>query len=76
MAFIDNDGNNLTDVFITDSEIVDRFVGSSILSWGYNNYGQLGDNTITNKSSPIQVGSLTNWKQVACGNYHTIAIKV
>ena len=44
--------------------------------WGYNVYGQLGDNTITNRSSPVQtVCGGTNWKQVSCGGYHTAAIK-
>jgi alpha-tubulin suppressor-like RCC1 family protein len=43
---------------------------------GYNFYGQLGDNTTTNKSSPIQtIAGGTNWKQVSCGWTHTVAIK-
>ena len=42
---------------------------------GYNGYGQLGDGTITNKSSPVRVGTLTNWAQVAGGQYHTAAVK-
>jgi len=43
--------------------------------WGLNNLGQLGDNTTTNRSSPVQTVSFgTNWKQVSCG-YHTAAIK-
>lgn len=45
--------------------------------WGFgqNTKGQLGDNTILSKSSPVQTVALgTNWKQVACG-YHTAAIK-
>ena len=41
---------------------------------GYNLYGQLGDSSTTHRSSPIQVGSLTNWKQVASGYKHTAAI--
>jgi alpha-tubulin suppressor-like RCC1 family protein len=45
--------------------------------WGKNNYGQLGDNTITPKSSPIQtISGGTNWKLVASGFYHTVAIKI
>ena len=44
--------------------------------WGYNYYGNLGDNTQVDKSSPIQtVAGGTNWKQVSCGNYHTAAVK-
>jgi alpha-tubulin suppressor-like RCC1 family protein len=48
----------------------------SLWVWGNNVYGQFGNGTYGNiYSSPIQVGSLTNWKQVACGYYHTMAIK-
>jgi len=44
--------------------------------WGYNYYGNLGDNTQVDKSSPVQtVAGGTNWKQVSCGNFHTAAIK-
>ena len=48
----------------------------TLWTWGYNAYGQLGDSTTTNKSSPVQtIAGGTNWKQVACGGYHTMAIK-
>jgi len=50
-------------------------VPGGLWSWGSNDSGQLGDGTITYRSSPIQVGSLTNWKQVASGYYHTTSIK-
>ena len=44
--------------------------------WGKNSYGQLGDNTITDRSSPVQTIALgTNWKQVDCAFGHTAAIK-
>jgi alpha-tubulin suppressor-like RCC1 family protein len=43
--------------------------------WGHNAYGQLGDNTVAAKSSPIQtVAGGTNWRTVACGYRHTLAI--
>jgi alpha-tubulin suppressor-like RCC1 family protein len=47
----------------------------TLWSWGRNNNGQLGLGDIINRSSPVQVGSLTDWKMVACGVNHTIAIK-
>jgi alpha-tubulin suppressor-like RCC1 family protein len=44
--------------------------------WGFNSYGQLGDNTTLSRSSPVQtVSGGTNWKSVAGGGYHTAAIK-
>ena len=47
----------------------------TIWTWGYNNVGQLGDGTTTYRSSPIQVGALTTWLEVACGRYSSFAIK-
>ena len=48
----------------------------TLWSWGSNSNGQLGDNTTTDRSSPVQTASAgTNWKLVACGNYHTAAVK-
>ena len=36
--------------------------------WGYATYGRLGDNTSTNKSSPVSVvGGITTWSQVSAG---------
>ena len=44
--------------------------------WGENFFGKLGDNTVTNKSSPIQtVAGGTNWKQVTCGYGSSAAVK-
>ena len=43
-------------------------------AWGSNWYGALGNGTVNiSYSSPIQVGSLTSWKHVACG-YSVVAI--
>jgi alpha-tubulin suppressor-like RCC1 family protein len=45
-------------------------------TWGYNNNGQLGTNTITHRSSPVQTIAFgTNWKQVSCGSFQMAAIK-
>ena len=48
----------------------------TLWTWGVNNSGQLGDNTTTNRLTPVTTfAGGTNWKQVACGQYHTSAIK-
>jgi len=48
----------------------------TLWTWGYNLYGQLGDNSIVKKSSPVQtVAGGTNWKQVSGGFNHCAAIK-
>ena len=44
--------------------------------WGSGGSGELGDNTVVGKSSPVQtITGGTNWAQVACGNSYTAAIK-
>jgi alpha-tubulin suppressor-like RCC1 family protein len=46
------------------------------MMWGYNNDGQLGDNTIASKSSPIQtIAYGANWKQASAELYHIAAVK-
>ena len=48
----------------------------TLWTWGINNRGNLGDGTVTNRSSPVTTaGGGTNWKQVACGSEHTVSIK-
>jgi len=60
---------------LSSGEVVSGAVFGGLWSWGYNEYGQLGDETTVNKSSPIQIGNLTTWKSVDGGYGHTIAIK-
>ena len=44
--------------------------------WGRNDYGQLGDNTVSHKSNAVQtVAGGTNWKKVSCGYTFMSAIK-
>jgi len=62
--------------FMTTTDLIDRYATGGLWSCGYNSDGQLGDNTQTRKSSPVQtITRGTTWKQVACGYYSTAAIK-
>jgi alpha-tubulin suppressor-like RCC1 family protein len=49
-------------------------IDGALFTWGYNNRGQLGDNTTTSKSSPVQIGT-SSWTSVSAGNSHTAAIR-
>lgn len=48
----------------------------TLWAWGFNSQGQLGFNNSSNYySSPKQIGSLSTWSQIACGNRFSLAIK-
>lgn len=47
----------------------------TLWAWGVNGNGQLGVNDISNKSSPVQIGSLTGWKGAVNGYSFTLAIR-
>lgn len=45
-----------------------------LYAWGRNDSGQLGDNTITDVSSPVTVvGGITNWSSMSGGLFHSLA---
>ena len=48
----------------------------TLWTWGLNDYGALGTNDTATRSTPVTTfAGGTNWKQVACGEYHFSAIK-
>ncbi len=44
-----------------------------LYTWGSNSFGQIGDGTTLNRSSPVQIGN-SNWSAVATGELTSIAI--
>ena len=60
------------DVFVRK----DCFLEGGLWLWGAGYAGQLGNNAITNRSSPVQtISGGANWKSVNGGGYHNAAIK-
>jgi len=67
---------DLENYFVSEYWLIDQYIGDTLWTWGYNSSGQLGDNTTTDRSTPVTTfAGGTNWKQVAGGGFHTAAIK-
>jgi alpha-tubulin suppressor-like RCC1 family protein len=55
---------------------VARKTDGTLWSWGQNGSGQLGINIGNyDRSSPVQVGALTNWSKISAGTAHCLAVK-
>ena len=68
-------GTNWRQVAAGKSQTAAIKTDGTIWCWGWNLFGELGDSTNTQTSTPVQVvGAGAPWKQVACGSYHTAAI--
>jgi len=69
---------DLENYFVSEYWLIDQWVGDTLWVWGVNSStsGNLGDNTSVNRSTPVTtIAGGTNWKQVANGSNHTVAVK-
>ena len=70
-----------TDIACGTTHTYGRKADGTLWLWGRNSYGALGDNTVTNRSSPVQIlGGATTWQKLAKGGSggacrHSAAIK-
>ena len=47
----------------------------TLWAWGENFLGELGDGTTLNRSSPVQVGTDSDWESISAGTNHIVALK-
>ena len=47
----------------------------TVLAWGNNNNGQLGDGSVVSKKTPVFITGLTGMTSVAVGSGHSVALK-
>ena len=47
----------------------------TIVAWGYNLYGQLGDGTTTDRSSPVTISGLGAVSKISGGTFHGLALR-
>lgn len=58
---------DLDNIFITNTWLIDRYVGNTLSAWGRGTVGQNGDGANSNYSSPNQINAEVNWTQVSSG---------
>ena len=61
-----------------EADIPGQDAGNFLYTWGANGNGQLGQNDLQLRSSPVQVGALTSWAELRTGTTNsssTLAIK-
>ncbi|RZK54031.1 MAG: RCC1 repeat-containing protein, partial [Hymenobacter sp.] len=47
----------------------------TLWAWGDNTDGQLGNNSTTGQTTPVQVGTATTWQTVSAGTNHSLAVR-
>lgn len=61
-------------IAVGESHICRTRPGRSVVCWGENRYGQLGDGTTVHSTKPVEVAGLAEVVSLAVGNGHTCAV--
>jgi alpha-tubulin suppressor-like RCC1 family protein len=66
---------NVIDIAAGTNHTIALKSDGTVLAWGYNNTGQLGNGNFTSQNIPVAVSSLTSVIAIAAGGSHTLALK-
>lgn len=68
-------GSGVIDIAVGDYHSCALLTSGGVMCWGYNYYGQLGDNTTINRITPVAVfGLASGVKAITAGGYHSCAL--
>jgi alpha-tubulin suppressor-like RCC1 family protein len=62
-------------VSVNDAFGLALLADGTVSSWGINNFGELGDGTLTDRTTPGPVVGLSGVTQVSAGHFHALALK-
>ncbi|MCF8424715.1 MAG: T9SS type A sorting domain-containing protein [Bacteroidia bacterium] len=66
--------NNWSQISPGDWHILAIKTDGTLWAWGINLDGQLGDGTLTDRTTPTQIGNATNWTQITAGGFSSFAM--
>jgi len=69
-----NSSKNFTSVSAGSYHTCGRLVNGSIMCWGANWYGEIGDGTTTDRYNPVYVNSSENFTSVSAGNGDVLGV--
>ncbi|MGZ3391549.1 MAG: RCC1 domain-containing protein [Isosphaeraceae bacterium] len=64
----------VTEIAAAETHILALLSNGTVVAWGYNGNGELGDGTTTESSTPVQVKGISNAIQVAASVQHSLAL--
>ncbi len=77
---VSNVGLSVSNAFGTDNKTLALNVflstGGTVIGWGGNGTGQLGDGTTIDRSTPVSAVGLTSVRSLAPGGHHTLAVLI
>ena len=65
---------NVAQIAAADDHTCALLINETVMCWGLNGSGQLGDGTTSNSSTPVAVAGLTGVVQIAVGDAYTCAL--
>ena len=68
-------GGKWKTVYAGDAHTCALDTGGGLWCWGNNTHGQLGDNTRTQRRSPVRIASPSQWAEVSTGTGYTCGIQ-